>query len=106
MRGELFNHKTFIPSPSARSAASGGYSRPIWWKVRVMFFRTSGGAVGTLKHFRIDLSHWTPLSAVQQGFFLVLLSLLPLLNPTCATAQGKQGTPSLFDTSIEDLMKI
>ena len=71
-----------------------------------MLFKRSGEAVGTAKHLDKNLSHWGSLRAVERGLFLVLLSFLFVLNSTRAPAQDKQPTPSLLDTSIEDLMKI
>ena len=71
-----------------------------------MFLKKPGEAVGTPKYIRTDLSHRTSFPVVKGGLFPVLLSLLLVLSSTRALAQDKQASPSLLDTSIEDLMKI
>jgi outer membrane receptor for ferrienterochelin and colicins len=45
-------------------------------------------------------------ASVQRPLISVILSLLPLLNPTPVLAQNKDNTPNLLDMSLEDLMSI
>jgi len=71
-----------------------------------MSFRSPAQTARKQRGSRLELANPSAWPLVQRTLILIIISLLPFLNPIHVLAQDKPDTPDLLDKSLEDLMSI